>query len=210
MNKYCLCLFVLLLLGCSPGPEQANLQVIFIHVTSSTLPWLEKANTCAETSKINLSNTANSEQADIMIRLGEPINSKLTMFAIDHEDVLVLTNSESPIQNLQLLDVQKLFTQPGDLSTEVWAYSSSEDIQQVFHSKVLPDLTLLSTARLAITPQQMGEALNQNKNSIGILTRHWKAGNLREVFTIKDVPVLAMTKTEPTEQIKELIYCLQK
>ncbi len=122
----------------------------------------------------------------------------------------MLANAESQVQDLKSADVLKLFTQPSDQSIEVWSFSAEEDIQQIFVTKALQDQSVFSTARVAVTPQQMGEVLNQNKNTIGILTRHWKAGNLRELFTIREIPVLALTKSEPTAAIKNIISCLQK
>ncbi|MEI6288983.1 MAG: hypothetical protein WCP19_00995 [Chloroflexota bacterium] len=209
MKKYFFWLFTLILLGCSPVQEQTNPKVYFIQITSSTMPWLEKAITCAEASKINLSTTDNPEQADITLRLGEPASPVSNAFEIDKEEILVLANNENTIQTLQLSEVQKWFTQPGDQPIEVWAYSDGQDIQQVFNSKVLQGQLVLSTARLAVSPQQMGEVLNQNKNAIGLMTRHWKAGNLRELYSVKDIPVLALTKIEPAAPIKEIISCLQ-
>jgi hypothetical protein len=47
-------------------------------------------------------------------------------------------------------------------------------------------------------------------NTLGILPRHWKVGDDREVFKIATVPVLALTNSEPRGLIKELIACLQK
>jgi hypothetical protein len=47
-------------------------------------------------------------------------------------------------------------------------------------------------------------------NTVGILPRHWKAGDSREVYIIPNIPVLAITQVEPQGAIKELIACLQK
>jgi hypothetical protein len=55
----------------------------------------------------------------------------------------------------------------------------------------------------------MSDTLVNESNTVGILPRHWKAGDVREVFSVTTVPVLAMTQIEPQGVIKELIACLQ-
>jgi len=65
-------------------------------------------------------------------------------------------------------------------------------------------------AQLAATPQQMSDTLNAEKNAVGILPRHWKAGAARDVFTVAEVPVLAVVSEQPDGAIKSLLTCLQK
>ena len=69
---------------------------------------------------------------------------------------------------------------------------------------------MTSSARVAVTPQQMSDTLVNESNAVGILPRHWKAGDDREVFSVATIPVLAMTQSKPQGLIKELIACLQK
>jgi hypothetical protein len=66
------------------------------------------------------------------------------------------------------------------------------------------------SARVAVHPQQMSDTLVSGANTVGILPRHWKAGDSREVLSVATVPVLALTKTEPQGVVKSLIVCLQK
>jgi len=56
----------------------------------------------------------------------------------------------------------------------------------------------------------MSDTLVNESNAVGILPRHWKAGDVREVYSAGTVPVLALTRTEPQGVVKELISCLQK
>ena len=67
-----------------------------------------------------------------------------------------------------------------------------------------------SLARLAVSPQQMSDTLNMEKNAVGILPRHWKAGSTREVYSAGTVPVLAITASQPSGALASLIACLQK
>jgi hypothetical protein len=52
--------------------------------------------------------------------------------------------------------------------------------------------------------------LNAESNAIGILPRHWMAGDVREVYSVAKVPVLAITQSEPQGMLNQLIGCLQK
>jgi len=52
--------------------------------------------------------------------------------------------------------------------------------------------------------------LNTESNTVGILPRHWKAGDSRFVYTIPDVPVLALVREKPQGANQAIITCLQK
>jgi hypothetical protein len=67
-----------------------------------------------------------------------------------------------------------------------------------------------SLARLAATPQEMSDVLNSDANAVGILPRHWKAGSVREVYSVGSVPVLALPHAEPAGALGQFIACLQK
>jgi len=55
----------------------------------------------------------------------------------------------------------------------------------------------------------MSDTLNNEPNTVGILPRHWKAGDSRVIYTIPDVPVLAIATEEPQGAIRAVIACLQ-
>jgi hypothetical protein len=56
----------------------------------------------------------------------------------------------------------------------------------------------------------MSDTLINEADTVGILPRHWKAGDSREVFTVATVPVLAITSGEPQGVIREVLACLQQ
>jgi hypothetical protein len=93
---------------------------------------------------------------------------------------------------------------------QVWIYASEEDVQRVFDQFVMEGRSVTPWARVALNPQQMSDTLANEPNVVGILPRRWKAGDVREVFTIAAVPVLAVTQSEPQGELRQLIGCLQK
>jgi hypothetical protein len=107
-------------------------------------------------------------------------------------------------------EVRELFAGQGDPSVGVWVYASGEDVQRVFEQAVMQGRSVTSQARMAVDPGHMSDTLNNEPDSIGILPRHWKAGDSRFVYTIPDVPVLAIATEEPQGANQAIVACLQK
>ncbi len=189
------------------APAQA---VVSVYAPPSADPWLNEAFTCAQGRNTVLSVVDDPAAADLQLRLGEPAGLNVPAYQIDTEELLIVTHRESPVQNLTLEEARELFAGRGDPAVQVWAYSPGDDIQRLFDSLVMQGGVVTSQARLAVTPQQMSDVLNAEKNAVGILPRHWKAGSPREVFSAGMVPVLAITPSEPAGALAALIACLQK
>jgi hypothetical protein len=196
--------------SCAPATQTAvELQIVNVYATSAAQPWLTKLYTCAQDLSVTLNLKA--DDPDISLRLGEPENIISPIYKIDEEEILIVTNRESPVQNLTLQEAQDLFALGNPTgSAQVWVYSSDADVQIAFDQLVLKGRSVTSLAKLATSPQQMSDLLNAEKDSVGIIPRHWKTGTVREVFSAGFVPVLAVTKDEPQGAVKELIACLQK
>jgi hypothetical protein len=204
-------IFVVFLAGCAPTPAPASTpapQIVSVYTNPATEPWLEEVYTCAEKVSVLVSFSASSA-VDIRLRLGEPANLTTPAYQIGVEDILVVTHRESPIQNLTVDEARALFSH-GQEGVEIWVYASGEDVQEIFEGEIMRGARIHSFARLAASPQQMSDALNAESNAVGILPRRWKAGTVREVFTLAAIPVLAITPKQPTGAIKALLACLQR
>jgi len=204
-----LILFSILISSCSTTPTPTTPQIVSVYSTPAAEPWLSSLYGCASPSTV-ISRVDGSASADIILRVGEPKVLTSSAFQIDSEDILIVTHRQSPVQNLTLEAARALFAGYGDSRVQVWVYSPEEDVQEVFDQFVMASLSVTSSARIAATPQQMSDTLVNESNAVGILPRHWKAGDDREVFKVATVPVLALTNSEPQGVIKELIACLQK
>jgi hypothetical protein len=202
-------LSALFLFSCSTPPALATPQVVSVYSTSAAEPWLSSLYDCAGTSTV-ISRVDDSVSADIRLRVGEPRVLTSSAYQVDSEDILIVTHRQSPVQNLTLEGARALFAGRGDPSVQVWVYASGEDVQEAFDRLVMGGSSVTSSARVAATPQQMSDTLVNDANTLGILPRHWKVGDDREVFKVATVPVLALTNSEPQGVIKELIACLQK
>lgn len=203
--------FILLITACSPTTVTSTpeTQIINLYTTPSTQPWLADVFACAPTGTV-IRVADSSAEADISLRLGEPNLLATPAYQIDSEEILVVTHRQSPVQNLTEDAVRELFAGQDDPSMQVWVYAAGEDVQRVFEQAVMGGRSVTSLARLATGPQHMSDTLNNEPNTIGILPRHWKAGDSRFVYTVPDVPVLALLDSEPQGIIQALIACLQK
>jgi hypothetical protein len=142
--------------------------------------------------------------------VGEPAFLDSPAYQIDTEEILIVTHRQSPVQTLNLEGARALFMGQGDPSMQILVYASGEDVQEVFERVVMEGRNVTSSARIAVNPQHMSDTLVNESDTVGILPRHWKAGDSREVFTVATVPVLAITRVEPQGIFQDLISCLQK
>jgi len=198
-----------LLFSCASGDATSPAStVVTVRATAAAQPWLTELFSCANERSVILNVTSISPEIDL--RVGEPEVLTDPAFQIDEEELLIVTNRQSPVQNLTLEDAQALFAGKGDPSAQVWAYASDTDLQMLFDQLVMNGRSVSSLARLAAGPQEMSDLLNSESNAVGILPRHWKAGDVREVYSAGKVPVLAIVRGEATETIRSLMTCLLK
>src|SRR6185436_1925315 len=200
-----------LICACSAGtPPPSTPQVVPVYSTAAAEPWLSELYNCAaQQNAVALSRVDDSSAADIVLQIGESAAASFA-YQIDTEEILIVTQRQSPVQNLTLVDARALFMGLGDPSVQVWVYAPDADVQRVFDQFVMEGRSVTPSALVAVSPQQMGDILNNQPNTVGILPKHWKMGDSRFVYTIPNIPVLAITKFEPQGVVKELIACLQK
>ena len=205
-------IFSLLISSCSTStpPASRTPQVVSVYSSSFTSPWLTELYDCAAESSVAIRVSETESVYDIRLQLGEPEFLSSFAYQIDEEEILIVTNRVSPIQNLTLEQAQGLFMGLGDPAVQVWVYASEAEMQIVFDQFVMKGRSVMSSARVAVNPQQMSDALVSESNSVGILSRHWIAGDVREVYSVAKVPALALTQTEPQGVVKSLLACLQK
>ncbi len=207
----CLSLLILTIASCGAPVPQATPQVVTVYSTSAAQPWLDDVYSCAGPSAV-ISRVDDPSVADLVLRVGEPEYPAVPAHQIDTEEILIVTHRQSPVQNLTLEEARAWFMGFGDAqaSVQVWVYADGEDVQEVFDQAVMDGRNVTSFARVAANPQMMSDTLVNEPNSIGILPRHWKMGDVREVYSVAEVPVLVLTRSEPAGVVRELLICLQK
>ncbi len=206
-KTFILFLLIFFIESCAPATETPPTEIITVYVTPAAEFWLTDLFACADNSSVALNVTA--DEPDIYLRVGEPEIIVSPVYQIAEEEILVIVNRESPLQNLTLAEAQELFAQGND-SAQVWVFASGADVQIAFDQLVMKGRPVTSFAKIAVSPQQMSDLLNAEQDAVGILPRHWVAGVVREVLSAGTMPVLAITKKDPRGAVLSLMSCLQK
>lgn len=202
-------LLLLLTSACAAETPQTPPPILSVYSTPAATPWLPRLYACAD-SGILISRVDDPAAAEIVLRLGEPPTPAPFAYRIDEEEILIAVHPQSPLQQLTLEQAQALFAGLGDASLQAWVFASEEDVAGVFDQVVMQGRSVSSSARVAVSPQQMSEVLNAQSNAVGILPRQWVTGGVREVLSVAKVPVLALTQTEPQGALQQWIGCLQQ
>jgi hypothetical protein len=224
--KRCLAFVILtcfLLPSCNSATPTAAVEQLTVQYTAASVPWLAGLYDCAGTNVLTAEERAadlmDPQSVDLAIRIGQPDNLTSPAYQIGSEDLLVIVNRQNSINALTAEQVRGLFTgqiqnwqevNGSSAQVQVWVFSSGEDVQQIFEQTVLGGSPVTSTARLATGPDEMSQAIANDVNAVGILTRHWKMGNVSDVYTVATIPVLAITPGEPQGAIQGILACLQK
>lgn len=217
-----LIVLIVLLPACSPATPTPAPASLTIQYTASARSWLPRLVDCAGNVTISTEQRLGEDfdpNADLAIRIGQPIPLTSTAYRIGTEDVLVIVNPQNPIHKLSADQVSGLFR--GQIQTwkditgvdspvVIWVYPQGEDVQQVFEQALLAGSPISSAARLANSPEEVAQAVAKDMNAVGILTRGWKTGDVVEVFVAASVPVLVITPTSPKGARAALLACLQK
>ncbi len=219
MKKLLLSL-LLFITACSAAPTNTATPtppVIKVYATSAAQAWQTDLFKCAaqQSAVLTLSDPGS---ADISLRIGEPESLSMPAFQLGWDEILVVVNKTHSFQQLRTEQVSGLFT--GEISNwsqiapaetgavQVWVFADGDDTQQVF-AKTLMGKPVISSARLATSPAEMSNAVANDPNAVGILSRRWKTGNLADVYVAASAPILAITPLAPQGAIKNLLSCLQ-
>jgi hypothetical protein len=214
---------LLLLTSCSSTTPIAQAESITVQYTSASIPWLPSLYDCADANLVTAEQRAgdlqNPQTVGLAIRIGQPKKLTSSAYQIGSDEILVIINPKNPVHSLNAEQVRGLFSgqilnwqeiNASDAPVQVWVFASSEDVQQIFEQTILGGSPVTSSARQASSPDEMVQAIAGDANAVGILTRHWKTGNVSDVYTVATVPVLALTVNDPPGVVKELLACLQK
>lgn len=192
--------------------------MVRVYSTAAAQPWLADLYDCAGSTSVLLL-VANPQEAEISLRLGEPLLLATPAFEITREEIVVVVNQGNPITNLSRAEVFSLFTGQirnwqeiggRDVVVQVWVYSVGEDIQQIFNSSVLGGTSVFSIARLATSPREMTSGIADDTHAVGLLPKSLVDETIKSVYSIASIPVMAVTRSQPEGVIKELLTCVQR
>ncbi|HTX91045.1 MAG TPA: substrate-binding domain-containing protein, partial [Anaerolineales bacterium] len=199
-----------MLAACSSATPTGGSETLSVQYTFAASPWLGALSTCAGGNVLRQEQRAadylDLGSANLALRLGQPTDLTTPAYQIATEDILVILNRQNPLDRLTSAQVRGLFSGQvrnwkdlggASAPVTVWVFSSDEDIQQLFDQAALGGAPVSSEAMLAATPDQMAQAVAADENAVGLLPRHWKAGNISDAYTVATVPVLALVPSAP-------------
>jgi hypothetical protein len=223
-SRFLLVAYFLIAASCTYLPPSTTPVTIRVQYSYATQPWLQTLYNCAGknvvAAEMRAAKFQDPQSVELVMRTGQPDYLNIPAYQIGTDDLLVIVNPQNPVDHLTADQVRGLFT--GQIQTwdtinasaspvQIWVFPPAEDVQRIFDQTVLAGIPVASQARLANNPDEMLQAVSSEVNAIGILTRRWKITNIKSVFTAaSNLPVLALTRTEPQEALAQILSCLQK
>lgn len=190
--------------SCTSQPNTPT-QTVTINYSPFTEFQVNEVYACANDLAIQLNVT--DQSPEITFQFGEPKILSDYAYQVGEEELVVVVNRQSEIQELSQAEVQNFF---GTQAMQVWVYAEGENLQQVFDQVAMQGRSVSSFAKVAPNPQILIEVLSADANAIGFIPKSIVNENLKTVYSLGSFPILAVTETEPQGALKNLIGCLQK
>jgi len=167
------------------------------------------------------------QEADCILQWGAPSKTSGIASIMETEELVLIVHPSNPIQQFTLEQVRHLFS--SSLNTwkdldplspilepvQLWVYPDGDDIQQIFNDLLGGQFQADSSANLAPDPQSVRDSVASNPAALGYIPRHWLDNSVRSIKvsdtdpTVLRQPILALTKAEPTDQMRNWLICLQ-
>ena len=132
---------------------------------------------------------------------------------------MVIAHPDNPLGSITAAQVQEIFrgsvanwSRVGgdDLGIQVWVFPAGEDIQQIFQESGLTGAPISTYARLVSSPEAMLEAVAADLGAVGVLTGTMVTEAVKVLYSVTEVPVLAVLREGAAGNITEIVTCLQK
>jgi hypothetical protein len=219
----------------TPAPTPEAIQVAY---PIALKPWADKFAGCASTNPLvalyynqSPSVDTNIISNNVELSLGEPTPIKEASYLsqVGLEQMAIIVNQDNILSQLSSDNLQSIYSgqtkywdgAPGQ-RIQVWVLPNGDPVRMYFDSAVLHSYPLTSEALLAPDPEAMLEAISRDANAIGYLPGSFlttmdptlvsKAKTIKVDTTLQDKlkqPVVAMTQTEPSGLMRELLICVQ-
>jgi hypothetical protein len=222
MKKTTLGFFLAFLLAAC-APQASDLPTVRIVVSPAAQPVSMAIAQCIPRDEsvefsieMQYPNTLDAETPDLLVRLGEPGSNSgfAVQLAWEKIELVVNVGNNVDISREAAADlfggrIQNWSELSGqDLAVELWAGPASDEARQAFQANVLLG-PVSGNTHLATNPTTALEAVANKTGAVAILPAAWADATVRRIDLGVRVPVIAITATEPTGVIRELLACLQ-
>jgi len=225
-----------LLTGCvSPQAVDpvATPQVIRVEV-SSALDWLRPGMAECALQAAGLSLLVDTvpfprqglTDTDINLRWSNQTVSDGFAFELGEDMLALIVHPDNPIEAIEANLIKDLYagqktvwSDTGDTpgaAVQPWVFPAEDETQKLFETGLLANGQIVQTAKIAPTPAAMLEAVAKDPQAIGFLPTRWLNPSVKPIeildFQNNDLllPILAVTKSEPTGLTRDWLLCLQE
>ena len=220
-----LLVFLILLSGCTTAeiatetPETVTLTVV---ISPAVFPVRLAVSTCgAQTPEAVVfirEGFTGQADADLMIRLGEPVNFPPFMAQVAQEEIVLVVNLGNQAGSMTLDQVADVFSGRihnwsviggSDAEIQVWTFMEADETRQIFDREVLGGGRVVPSALLAPHPSAMLEAISRDPLAVGYIPKAWSTGEVSTILLGIQLPVLVVAGEVPQGAARELVACLQ-
>ncbi len=212
--------------GSTDTQSPTTMQTISIELPPSLHALSDSLGYCANQGKdINLRYVEDSSSSEIdgellSISLGES-GDTLNSYQIGTEDIVVIVNPENVTSSISNADLTQIYMgtivkwHDTDIPIEVYTYPSETDIQRLFLSSVMNNAPITTLSHLVFTPAEMLTAIAADPSGIGVVPARFLNNSVSvlsvdsRAAVVTDVPILAASSRELSEELRVWIVCLQ-
>lgn len=203
----------------TPPPSPQPIQVAY---TPTLRPLVERLHQCAlqhpeialithETSITALEDIG----ADVILWFGEPPQGTSSYaFSLGADEIAIIVGSNVALQDISTKQLQDLYADSNS-AYQRWTYSQGHELRELFNQVVFGESSTSSDAKLAPDPAAMIEAIAADPMAVGYIPGSWLGKDIQTISIDSDLhtvfaqPLLALTLTEPTGNLRTYLVCLQ-
>ena len=230
--------FCIFLAACTATPDLTSIQApttlqpLQISITPALQRYGPTLNQCARAQPdIALfiqevpAASMDSVKSNLQLRLGLPNQGVDYAFQVGEENLQIIINAKRLVHSISPDQIRALFSGemtdwngvPSESETvHPWVYPDSNELEQIFERLVLEGGRVSPTASIATDPESMLQAVAKDEGAIGFLPSSWLTDTIHTIgldhnlATQLNVPILALTKSQPQGSLGIFIACLQE
>lgn len=218
--------------------EVLETETLKLQITPELTHWMPRVAECvtpiprlAILTDIQPQEAHNLAQADLILRTGTPQEEDPFVALMGYETMVIITGRDVPIKSISLSTLQALFS--GNLrnwnevpeiseSALVYdvpiitiSYPVGHPLHNFFQDNLLSEEMIQSDPLIFSTSERLKELLDEHPSAIAYLLNSQISEGIK-MLTVTDndqprfqLPVLAVTRTEPTGNLQTFLLCLQ-
>ena len=164
--------------------------------------------------------------ADVNLRWSNQTTAGGFIFELGEDMLTLIVHPDNPVEALELSVVKDMYygqvtIWPGGddaagAAVQPWVFPDDSEAQGLFERVLVSNNQIIRTAKIAPTPEAMLEAVANDPQAIGFLPTRWLNPSVKPIeildFQNNDLllPILAVTKSEPTGLTRDWLLCLQE